>query len=522
MSVPEKIPLSGLSRGDLEALTERLLAENAELKQTVAELRAEIAKLKGVTGRPVVRPSGMEQKTEPTDKAGKRGVKQRKTERLVIHEERVIKADVPAGSRFKGYEDFVVQDLVLRPHVVCIRRERWLTPDGQTILAPMPAEVAGHFGPELRRFVLLQYHQGQVTMPRLVTQLQAIGIVISKRQVIRLLNADTGPFVEEARAVLRAGLETAPWISVDDTGARHRHRNGYCTQVGNDHFAAFTTTTSKSRLNFLEVLRAGYADYVINAEALAYMRQRALAGPVITALASHPDRHFADEAAWRDHLRRLGITDLEVTPDPVRIATEGALWGAIKAHGLLPDTVVVSDDAGQFALEDHALCWVHAERLARHLHRQAIRRSAAPARAGLVVLRRSQGLSPRPRPASAGGAARPLRPDLPPPHRVRHARPAAGTAIRQQGRVAEGAGPSAAAAAHQRLRARSAAARDQAQDLRRDPLRSGPRVPRRLPRPAADLCQAGRLLLGLPRTPPRDRQGRCPLPDLVRLRSETA
>ena len=281
MSVPEKIPLSELSRGDLEALTERLLAENAALKQAVADLRAEIAKLKGVTGRPAIRPSGMEQKTEPKsmDKAGKRGAKQRKTERLVIDEERVIKADVPAGSRFKGYEDFVVQDLVLRPHVVRIRRERWLTPDGQTILAPMPAEVAGHFGPELRRFVLLQYHQGQVTMPRLVTQLRAIGIVISKRQVVRLLNADTGPFVDEARAVLRAGLETAPWISVDDTGARHQHRNGYCTQVGNDHFAAFTTTASKSRLNFLEVLRAGYRDYVINAEALAYMRQRALAGP---------------------------------------------------------------------------------------------------------------------------------------------------------------------------------------------------------------------------------------------------
>jgi len=155
--------------------------------------------------------------------------------------------------------------------------------------------------------------------------------------------------------VLRAGLETAPWISVDDTGARHRHR--YCTQIGNDHFAAFTA--SKSRLNFLEVLRAGYADYVINAE--AYMRQRALAGPVIKALAGHPDRHFADEAAWRDHLRRLGITDLEVNPDPVRIATEGALWGAIQ--GLLPDTV--SDDAGQFALE--ALCWVHAERLIHKL-----------------------------------------------------------------------------------------------------------------------------------------------------------
>ena len=51
----------------------------------------------------------------------------------------------------------------------------------------------------------------------------------------------------------------------------------------------------------------------------------------------------------------------------MRIATEGALWGAIKAHGLLPETVIVSDDAGQFAVGRHALCWVHAERLVHKL-----------------------------------------------------------------------------------------------------------------------------------------------------------
>jgi hypothetical protein len=167
------------------------------------------------------------------------------------------------------------------------------------------------------------------------------------------------------------------WISVDDTGARHRHQNGVCTQLGNDHFAAFVTTASKSRLNFLEVLRTGFADYVLNAEALSYMRQRALAGPVIDRLAAHPERHFVDEAAWRRHLDRLGIAALTVTPNPVRIATEGAVWGSIKAHGLLPDTVVLSDDAGQFALDCHALCWVHAERLVHKLDTFTDRQHAA-------------------------------------------------------------------------------------------------------------------------------------------------
>ena len=90
-----------------------------------------------------------------------------------------------------------------------------------------------------------------------------------------------------------------------------------------------------------------------------------------------PQRHFADEAAWLRHLERLGIAGLTVTPDPVRIATEGAVWLSIKAHGLLPSTVILSDDAGQFALGRHALCWVHAERLIHKLDHFTHRQHAA-------------------------------------------------------------------------------------------------------------------------------------------------
>ena len=149
---------------------------------------------------------------------------------------------------------------------------------------------------------------------------------------------------------------SAAWITVDDTGARHQAANGFCTQMGNTHFAWFGTTQSKSRGNFLELLRAGHGDYVINAEALAYMRQRSLAGPVIARLAEHPHKYFADQAAWAAHLDGLGISALKVNPAPVMVATEGALWGGIKAHGFLPDTVIVSDDASMSANTAYAGC----------------------------------------------------------------------------------------------------------------------------------------------------------------------
>ena len=376
--------IDGLTLEALKALVVQLLSRAADQERVIAELRDENARLKGLNGRPRIKPSGMENASEPK-RPGKRGKRRRrgKIAPRVAIEDRVIKAQVPPGSRFKGYESFVVQDIVLRAEAIRYRRERWVTPDGTMVLAPLPGGVIGHFGPDLRRFVLAQYHQGQVTVPRLVAQLRGIGVAISKRQMMRLLIAGQDGFLAENRDVLRAGLQTAAWITVDDTGARHAGRNGFCTQIGNDDFTWFATRTSKSRLNFLDLLRAGHTDYVINEAALDYMRGRALAGSAIHQLAAHQQTHFADQVAWQTHLDCLSIGTVQVTPDPICIATEAALWGSIHAHGLLRDMVIVSDDAGQFAIGRHALCWVHAERLVHKLdtftdlHRAAQKRMRA-------------------------------------------------------------------------------------------------------------------------------------------------
>jgi Transposase IS66 family len=214
--------------------------------------------------------------------------------------------------------------------------------------------------------VLALHFAGQMTCERIVALLNGMGVTISKRQVVRLLTVKLETFRAEDEAVLKAGLSGA-YVTVDDTGARHAGKNGYTTQIGSHNFTAFRTGPSKSRLAFLSRLCGGAALYVINDAALDYMKGRDLPQIAIDKLAGDRRRIFESADDWERHLRGLGLSALKVAPDPVLIASQAALWGAIHHQGLLRDTVIVSDDAGQFRVGVHGLCWVHAERLVHKL-----------------------------------------------------------------------------------------------------------------------------------------------------------
>jgi DNA-binding transcriptional MerR regulator len=364
-----------------EARLERIEAQNAVLRQENEELRLdnvrlkvdnqrlrdEIARLKNLPPRPPFRASGMDKATnaglgvKPAPNKP-RGPK-RDMERVSRQE--TLRICPPAGSRFKGYRSYHVRDLVVRAELVHYRRECWVTAEGKTVLAALPAGIAGGFGLNLRRLCLMLHAQGQVTSERLTVLLNDIGVDISKRQVVRMLTHELDGFVAEDAAVLHAGLVSSDYVTVDDTGARHFHKNAYATQIGGPNFTVFRTTPSKSRLNFLSLLRGSYQDYVLNDAAFDYLQNRQVDPTLLARLWTRDAKRFVNQVPFLEHLAAHGVDIFD--KELIRPLAEAGIWGAIRHHGLVGDAVIVSDDAGQFRVGTHALCWVHAERLLQKL-----------------------------------------------------------------------------------------------------------------------------------------------------------
>ena len=234
--------LEALSADDLRGLIVRLAAELSALRATVSglegriggledenttlreqaaaltaenrTLKDEVARLKELPRRPPDKPSGMEQSTEAGQIA-------REEVALPAAARRNVAADRDhAGGRAAGGGACGIAVQGLRRHrragprlaarATRYRRERWTTPSGETVSGALPAGIVGGFGPDLQRFILALHIQGQVTTERLTTLLNGMGVVISKRQVVRLLAKCAQKFEAEEAQVLRAGLSTRP------------------------------------------------------------------------------------------------------------------------------------------------------------------------------------------------------------------------------------------------------------------------------------------------------------------------
>ena len=131
------IKLTKLPELSLETLTENechLWCLLREREECIQQLKDEIARLKGEKGQPKIKPSRLEpekkaqdQKEETEEDAAQDELakkkrpgseKRQKTANLIIHETKVIapSEEIPTGSEFKGYQDYTVQELIIRAH----------------------------------------------------------------------------------------------------------------------------------------------------------------------------------------------------------------------------------------------------------------------------------------------------------------------------------------------------------------------------------------------------------------------
>jgi len=357
----------------LRSSNARQLETQQKQQAQIEALKAEVARLKKLPKKPKIRPSTLPKDDDDSDDPGASGrggmgnskgktTKPRKRKKkLTIHKTKIIKPDnLPKGSRLLGYEDYTIQELLIQPHNTRYRLARYRTPEGKTLMGVLPEELQGsHFGIILKSHILYQYYHQRVTQPLILQQLAEWGIDISSGQISHILTEEKECFHAEKDTLLTAGINNSDYIHVDDTGSRHDGKNGYCTHIGNDAFAWFSSTQSKSRINFLALLRGPALDYTINPVALNYMRTEELPQEPLAAIKRSVGQTFDDEAAWKQYLQQHKISNKR----HIRIATEGALLGTLAARGFPPDLVIISDDAGQFNVLLHALCWVHADRV---------------------------------------------------------------------------------------------------------------------------------------------------------------
>jgi len=204
-----------------------------------------------------------------------------------------------------------------------------------------------------------------VTEPLLLGQLHALGILISAGQLSNILIQNNSVYKEEVSELLPAGIEVDNQVQVDDTGARHAGDNQYTTIIGNQWFSVFTTTESKSRINFLKLLQGNKEHYLINEDTIAYLKHCKVASHLSGYISMHQGAKLTTLAAWEQFMKDLNISQT----NEIRFLTEAALFASLFEHGIPRDLLIHSDAAGQFdvVLFINTLCWIHEERHYRKL-----------------------------------------------------------------------------------------------------------------------------------------------------------
>lgn len=374
----DDLDLSAIEDHHARALIVRLLNLiedlSTDLREAQAEnqrLRDEINRLKGEQGKPDVKPNtkpiSSDHSSERERRQPKERVKRGKRASITINREAVTCLDrslLPPDAEFKGYEDVVVQDIIIRTDNVLFHKEVFYSPStGQSYRASLPEGYSGEFGPGIKALTLVLYFGCLMSEAKIHQLFLNIGIQISQGTLSNLLIKQQHSFHTEKAAVLQAGLRSSPYQQIDDTPTRVNGHNQYCQIVCNPLYTCYQTTPNKDRLTILDVLRGNRERrFVLNAEALSYLEQVQLTKQTRLRLLKLPWEQALNEAELerllQAHLPQLSEQQRKWIRDALYVAAYHAEteWPVVR--------LLLGDDAPQWSwlTEELALCWVHEGR----------------------------------------------------------------------------------------------------------------------------------------------------------------
>ena len=353
-------------------LIEKLTADLRDAQAENQRLRDENNRLKGEQGKPKIKGNTSKSPAEDhSSEKERRKPRQRhkSSKRANIHIDREQKLEIdpailPEDAEFKGHEDVVVQDILLRTDNILFHKQKYYSAaTRKTYLAELPRGYDGQFGPGIRALTLAFYFGTGTSEPKIQEFFENVGIHISAGEISNLLIKKQESFHAEKDAVYEAGLQSSPFQQTDDTVTRVDGQNQHCHVVCNPVYTSYHTRTSKERLSVLDVLRNGRKRiFRLNEEAIGY-----LGGIKWSKAAWGTIRSWKSEQDWEEtaFLERLeeGLPGLSKQQRKTMIdAAAVAAYHAQRDYPVVQ--ALVCDDAPQFnrlGLE-MMLCWVHEGR----------------------------------------------------------------------------------------------------------------------------------------------------------------
>lgn len=372
------IPLDGLPVGVRHCIVQLLniiqaqTKELQQLREENAQLRKEIAVLKGQKpakgeGKPPEPSSPPKNRSSENERQESKPRERRRTPLEIDTTQRLCmdRTLLPPDAEFKGCEQTIIQDIVLRRNNIAFEREKYYSAmEGRSFLAPLPAEFTGsEYGPGVRSMVLVLHHACGVTQPKLLAFLESTGIQISSGEISNLLTRNLEQFHQEKTELFDAGLKSSPWQQIDDTGTPFDGERWHCHTVCNPLYTAFVTRPSKDRATVVEVLRNGReCEYRVSEDVIKQLRQLGVGSRWLEALATIPSTLVMTDDDLGHRLAACGS---------MSSATWKKIADACLVEGYRRSTdgpvvkALLTDDAATFRgiTEEHGLCWVHEGRL---------------------------------------------------------------------------------------------------------------------------------------------------------------